>query len=180
MIPAFFGLIIFNRPIIEILFTAQYMESAFYLKLYAFTYLTYIIPHDSIPRATGNTKWILKLYLIMTPISIGVVYYCAGRYGAPGALISSIFFMYVPKIPGLIYSAKLTQSKIGELIAWRAHIFFTFINLILMVICYGLKPLFESEKMWFIVLGPLYALIYLGLVNLIKHFKKKREMIHGN
>lgn len=179
MIPALFGLVIFNRPIIEILFTAEYMESAFYLQIYAFTYLTYIIPHDSIPRATGNTKWILKMYLIMTPLSIAVVYYCAGRFGAPGALISSIFFMYVPKIPGLIYSARLTQTTVGKLIAWRAHLFFTLINVILMAICFGLKPFFTTEKMWFIVLGPLYAFTYLGLVNLIKHFKKKRELLHG-
>lgn len=183
MIPALFGLIIFNRPIIEILFTSQYMESAFYLKLYAFTYLTYIIPHDSIPRATGNTSWILKMYLIMTPLSIAVVYYCAGKYGAPGALISSVSFMFVPKIPGLIYSARLTKTTVMKIIAWRAHLFYTFINLILMVICFALKPFFATEKMWFIVLGPLYAIVYLGVVNLIKHLKNKREnnqaLVHG-
>jgi O-antigen/teichoic acid export membrane protein len=178
MIPALFGLLIFNRPIIEILFTSQYMESAFYLRLYAFTYLTYIIPHDSIPRATGNTSWILKMYLIMTPMSIAVVYYCAGKFGAPGALISSVLFMFFPKIPGLLYSAKLTKSTVMKIIAWRAHLFYTFINLILWGICLALKSFFPSEKMWFIVLGPLYALIYLGVVNLIKQVKRKRELGH--
>ena len=179
MSPALFGLMIFNRPIIEILFTDKYMDSAHYLRLYAFTYLTYIIPHDSIPRATGNTAWILKMYCILTPISILVVSYCASHYGAPGALISSVIFMFFPKIPGLIFSAQITKSTVHQLIAWRAHLFYTSVNVVLLTFCYLLKPLFESEKMWFLILGPIYAVIYLGVVNLIKHLKNKREFNHG-
>ncbi|MBP9680339.1 MAG: oligosaccharide flippase family protein [Bacteriovorax sp.] len=179
MIPALFGLMIFNRPIIEILFTSRYIESSFYLRLYALTYLTYIIPHDSIPRATGNTQWILKMYLILTPLSIGIVYFCAGQFGAPGALISSVTFMFFPKIPGLIFSAKLTKTSVTNLIAWRAHLFYTFINLILLALVYLLKPIFSTEKMWFIILGPLYAFFYLGAVNLIKFFKNKKENSHA-
>jgi|GEM_PF-2252067 len=170
MIPAVFGLIIFNRPIIEILFTKDYMQSAIYLKIYAFTYLTYIIPHDSIPRATGNTKWIFKLYLILTPISIITVYLIAGKFGAVGALSASIFFMYVPKIPGLIYSGKITQSSVFKLIAFKDFLQFIFINIILTFLVFILKPFFESEISWFVVLSPLYALIYLSLT----HFLKKR------
>lgn len=180
MIPALFGLMIFNRPIIEILFTSRYIESAFYLRLYALTYLTYIIPHDSIPRATGNTKWILKMYLLLTPISIGVVYYCAGKYGAPGALISSVTFMFFPKIPGLIYSAKLTKTNVANLIAWRSHCFYTLINIVLLIIAYCLRPIFSTEKMWFIVLSPLYALFYLAVVHIIKSIKNKKESAYGN
>ncbi len=176
MIPAVFGLIIFNRPIIELLFTAQYLESAIYLKIFALTYLAYIIPHDAIPRATGHTKWILKLYCILTPLSILVVYVCAGQWGAKGALISSMVFFYLPKIPGLIYSSQITGYPIYKLIAWRGLIFYTGINLALMALCYMLRPSFETEKMWFFVLSPLYALIYLGAVNIIKHYKGMHEL----
>lgn len=171
MIPAVFGLIIFNRPIIEILFTANYLESATFLKIYAFTYLTYIIPHDSIPRATGNTKWIFKLYVLLTPLSIITVYFCAGLFGAKGALASSIAFMYVPKIPGLIYSSKITKTSIWDLVAFKAFGFYFFINFVLMTVMYLLKNQFATEKMWFIVCSPIYALVYLGITNI---FKKMR------
>jgi O-antigen/teichoic acid export membrane protein len=172
MIPAVFGLIIFNRPIIELLFTEAYLESATFLKIYAFTYLTYIIPHDSIPRSTGNTKWIFKLYILLTPLSITTVYFCATYFGAKGALIASIVFMYFPKIPGLLYSAKITKSHIYKLVAFKAFLFYTQINIFLFIGVELLKPLFSTEKNWFFCLAPLYAIIYLGLVNYIKKIKK--------
>jgi O-antigen/teichoic acid export membrane protein len=176
MIPAVFGLIIFNRPIIEILFTSQYMDSAVYLKVYALTYLAYIIPHDAIPRATGQTRWVLKMYLLLTPLSILVVYICAGQWGAMGALISSMIFFFIPKIPGLIYSSRITQFSIPKLIAWKSLVLFVVLNLVLTVLCYVFRPMFATEKMWFLVLSPFYAALYLAAVNIIKHFKAKHEL----
>ncbi|MBC7713432.1 MAG: oligosaccharide flippase family protein [Rhizobacter sp.] len=176
MIPAVFGLIIFNRPIIEILFTSQYMDSAVYLKVFAITYLAYIIPHDAIPRATGQTGWVLKMYCILTPLSLLVVYVCAGQWGAMGALISSMVFFYLPKIPGLIYSSRITGYGAKDLIAWRGLGLFTAINAVLTVGTYAGRHFFTTEKMWFLVLAPIYAALYLGLVNIIKHFKVKHEI----
>lgn len=176
MIPAVFGLIIFNRPIIELLFTSTYLESALFLKIYAFTYLTYIIPHDSIPRATGNTKWIFKMYILLTPISIMTVYFCAGKFGAVGALASSISFMYVPKIPGLIYSAKLTKSSIAKILAFNSFLYFGFINILLTIACFATQSFFPNEKWWFLICSPLYALIYLGITHFYRPYKKKEEI----
>ncbi|MBC7428217.1 MAG: oligosaccharide flippase family protein [Bacteriovorax sp.] len=176
MIPAVFGLIIFNRPIIEILFTSQYMDSAAYLKVFAITYLAYIIPHDAIPRATGQTGWVLKMYCILTPLSLLVVYVCTRQWGAMGALISSMVFFYLPKIPGLIYSSRITGFGLKDLIAWRGLMLFTGINVMLTILSYVSRHFFESEKMWFLVIGPAYAAVYLGLVNIIKHFKAKHEI----
>jgi len=176
IIPSVFGLIIFNRPIIEILFTSQYMDSANYLKVFALTYLAYIIPHDAIPRATGQTGWVLKMYCILTPLSLLVVYLCAGKWGAMGALISSMVFFYLPKIPGLIYSSRIMGFGIRDLIAWRGIGLFTGINIILALLANWGQHLFSTEKMWFLVLGPIYAVVYLGVVNIIKHFKAKYEI----
>lgn len=176
MIPAVFGLIIFNRPIIEILFTSQYMDSAVYLKVFALTYLAYIIPHDAIPRATGQTGWVLKMYCILTPLSLLVVYVCAGQWGAMGALISSMVFFYLPKIPGLIYSSRITGYGLRDLIAWRGIGLFVGINIVLAILANWSQHFFETERMWFLVIGPIYAVVYLGLVNIIKHFKAKYEI----
>lgn len=176
IIPAVFGLIIFSKPIIEILFTSQYNESATYLSIFALTYLTYIIPHDSIPRASGHTGWILKLYLFLSPLSLVFIYLAAGKYGAMGALIASVIFKFAPKIPGLIYSSQITKVKVRDLIAWKPLAFFTIVNSFLALICYRLKPYFIDEKAWFISLSPLYAIIYLSLVNGINHLKRPSEL----
>lgn len=176
MIPAVFGLIIFNRPIIEVLFTSTYLESALFLKIYAFTYLTYIIPHDSIPRATGNTKWIFKMYILLTPVSIMTVYFCAGKFGAVGALASSISFMYVPKIPGLIYSAKLTKSTVMKILALKSFAYFGLINVFLTIGCFATKSFFPNDKWWFFICSPLYAIIYLSTTHFYRPYRNKDEV----
>lgn len=171
MIPAVFGLIIFSKPIVEILFTSAYSESAKYLQVYALTYLTYIIPHDAFARSTGHTSWVFKLYLIITPLSIAAVSFFASLYGATGALYAAVFFMFIPKIPGLLFSAKLCGKTMTELIEWRSLTLFTALNLFLAMLSYGAKPLFIDEKMWFYVVGPLYAIIYLLSIKLTQNFK---------
>ncbi len=171
MIPAVFGLIIFSRPIIEILFTSQYSQSAQYLQLYALTYLSYIIPHDAVARSTGHSKWVLKIYLALTPLSIIVVAISARFFGPVGALISSMTFMFLPKIPGLLFSSQVMKQKISQIIEWRGLSVYVIVNLFLTILCFGTRPFFASEKMWFIVIGPLYALLYLGIVNALKTVK---------
>ena len=171
MIPAVFGLIIFSRPIIEILFTKTYIESARYLQFYALTYLAFIIPHDAVARATGDSKWVLKIYLLITPLSIAIVYFFTGVFGPLGALISSMAFMFAPKIPGLFFSARVMKHSVLSIINFRDLSFFTAVNCILALTCYGLKPIFKTEQMWFLVLAPLYALVYIRFIQLIKVFK---------
>ena len=172
IIPAVFGLMIFSRPIIEILFTSRYIESASFLKIFALSYLAYIIPHDSIPRASGHTNWILKIYMILTPLSLFLIYYSAKHYGAEGALIASTFLKFVPKIPGLSYSAKIAKVRMGQLMAWKPLGFFIVTNCFLTLICYKLKPFFSNEKLWFIILSPFYAAIYLCLANTSRRLQK--------
>lgn len=173
IIPAVFGLIIFSKPIIEILFTERYLKSAEYLHFFALTYLAYIIPHDAVARATGQTKWILKMYLTLTPLSILFVYINAGHWGAKGALLTMIFFFYMPKVPGLLISAKTMGYKVKDIIAWRPLSFYVALNIVLAIICFSLKSKFSSQKSWFLVLSPLYAIIYLSLANIIKNIKDK-------
>lgn len=173
IVPAVFGLIIFSKPIIEILFTDRYLKSAEYLHFFALTYLAYIIPHDAIARSTGQTKWILKMYLTLTPLSIFFVYINSGHWGAKGALLTMIFFFYMPKIPGLLISAKTMQCRIRDIIAWKPLSFYVALNIILAIICFALKSKFPNQKVWFLVLSPLYAIIYLSLANIIKNIKDR-------
>lgn len=168
MIPAVFGLVLFSTPIIKILFTEKYIESAVYLKVFAFSYLAYIIPHDTIARASGNTKWVLKVYLAITPLSLVSVIFVARSYGAFYALILSVLLRFVPKIWGVIYSSRKTKSKISDLLPLRSYLQNVLINFVLVIIISFLKIYISSDKMWFLVGGPLYASGFFGFQYLTK------------
>jgi hypothetical protein len=115
------------------------------------------------------------MYIFLTPLSITTVYFCAGKFGAIGALASSIAFMYFPKIPGLIYSAKLTNSSVAKILAFKSFAYFSLINFILMALCFVAKGYFPSEKIWFLVCSPIYALIYLGITHFYRPFHKNNN-----
>lgn len=104
------------------------------------------------------------------------VYYCAGKFGAIGALASSITFMYVPKIPGLIYSAKLTKSSVLKILAFKSFAYFGLINILLAVTCFATKSFFPNEKWWFFICSPLYALLYLATTHFYRPYKHKDEI----
>lgn len=172
IVPSIFGLIIFATPIVKILYTEQYIESAVYLQLFAISYLLLMLPHDSVARATGNTGWILKVYLLVTPISLIGAGLAAKYIGVHGVLIVTIMIKFIPKFLGLNLSKELMQWKWKEMFPLKHLGLYISICSVLTVACYSLKQLFYSDIEWFLVCGTGFALLYLGTVFLI--FKKGR------
>lgn len=168
MIPAVFGLFIFAAPIMEFLFTKQYLSSSIYLKVFAIGYLAHIFPHDSVPRASGKTGWLLKIYLIFTPITMVVVYLAAINFGALGALCATIIFKFLPKIPSLIYSARIMNWKFSEMFAYKSLARFTSVCSVLTIGCYSSKTYFINDLNWFFVCAPIFAATYLGTFYYLK------------
>lgn len=166
VIPSIFGFIIFARPIVRILYTDQYLESATYLQIFAFSYLLLMIPHDSVARATGYTKWILKVYLLVTPISLLAASMAAKYIGVSGVLIATILVKFIPKYMGLRLSKKIMNWSWNEMFPFKQLGFYITICSILGVGCLLLKSSFESGIQWFLVCGSAFAVIYLGTVYL--------------
>jgi O-antigen/teichoic acid export membrane protein len=166
VIPSIFGFVIFARPIVRILYTDQYLESAVYLQLFAFSYLLLMIPHDSVARATGHTKWILKVYLLVTPISLFAAAMAAKYIGVSGVLLATIVVKFIPKYMGLRLSKKIMNWSWSEMFPLKQLGLYTAICSILGVGCLLLKSSFESGIQWFLICGSAFAVIYLSTVYL--------------
>jgi len=164
IIPAIFGLFVYADSIVKLLYTEQYASSAVFLKIFAFSYLLNILPHDAIPRATGHSSWILKIYLITTPISLAVVFYCAKYIGAHGALTAAICLKFLPKIVGIIYSARIMNWKVYDMFPYKRLFLYTSISLILSILSYIAKPYFSDSLHWLYVCAPIFAIIYLAIL----------------
>jgi O-antigen/teichoic acid export membrane protein len=172
IIPAVFGLILFAKPITELLYTSAYFESSKYLKIYALSYLLFLIPHDSAIRASGHTKTILMINLITTPFSLFFVYFIAKNYTAYHALIASISIKFLPKIIGFYMTQNLLKTPCFLLIPWRKILEFSMFSMILTIISIMAKSLFNSQLNWFLVCSPIFAAIYLGFYMFFKKGKK--------
>lgn len=173
IIPAVAGLIFFAQPIINLLYTEKYQDSVIFLQIFAISYITYMIPHDAVARATGKTKWILKVYLYVTPISLISVYFCAKNYGAQSALIMAIIIKFIPKILGLIFSKNIMGWNYSQMFPYRKIASYTGISVFLGLASLAAKSLFDSSLVWFIVCGGLFGIIYLALVYGQTFWKRK-------
>ena len=167
VIPSIFGFVIFARPIVRILYTDQYLESAIYLQLFAFSYLLLMIPHDSVARATGHTKWILKVYLLVTPISLLAASMAAKYIGVSGVLVATILVKFIPKYMGLRLSKKIMNWSWNEMFPLKQLGLYISICSVLGLACLLLKSSFESGIQWFLVCGSTFAIFYLGTVFLL-------------
>ena len=165
IIPSIFGLITFATPIVRMLYTEQYLESVPYLQIFAFSYLLLMFPHDTVARATGNTSWILKMYLVITPISLAGAYYAANHYGAQAVLIISILIKFIPKVLGIKLSKQLMNWQWNQMFPVKHLILFSGICLSLSVGCLLLKGFFVNDIIWFFVCGGAFGVSYLGLAN---------------
>lgn len=162
IIPAIFGLIFFAEPIVTLLYTDKYQSSAIFLKIFAFGYLQYIIPHDAVPRASGNSGWILKIYLVTTPISLISVFLAAKYSGAEAALSAAIILKFLPKFFGILYSKTLMNWSWREVFPFSRVFLYIFVSLVLTLLCLSVKGLFQTELIWFFTCAPIFALIYLS------------------
>jgi O-antigen/teichoic acid export membrane protein len=161
VIPAVTGLIVFATPIINLLYTNRYEQSAVFLQIFALGYLLLLIPHDSILRAAAKTDTVLKIYSYITPISFLIIFLSVKMLDLKWALIIGIIIKLIPKIYCLNISAGIIHKKVTELIPMKRLLHYAEMCIFLSVICYAAKRFFSNELQWFLVCAPLFAVCYL-------------------
>ncbi len=142
-VPAVFGLFFFAKPIVNLLYTKEYNSSIIFLQIFAFSYLLLLLPHDSILRASGKTISILKIYLVLTPISFLAIYLSVKHIGIEAALITSLIIKLLPKLYCFGASAQIIESKVTDLIPFRKIAEFTLASALLTGACYLVRGLFD-------------------------------------
>lgn len=162
IIPSIVGLVTFATPIVRMFYTDQYLESVPYLQIFAFSYLLLMFPHDSVARATGHTKWNLKMYLITTPISLAGAYFAVNHYGAKAVLIVSIIIKFIPKFLGLRFSKEVMNWKWKDMFPKKHLFLFTSICFSLSMGSLLLKRFFTNDILWFLICGSAFGVIYLA------------------
>lgn len=170
IIPASIGLFIFASPIVELLYTNKFSESTRYLELFAFSYLILMIPYDAIPRATGHTKWIFKMSLFISPLSLLAILVAAYYASAYEVLMVSILFKLIYRVVALNYTSNLMDWKILSTIPFKKLFIFTLVSVVLSILSLLIKNQFKSQVTWFLSAGTAFFVLY--FVALIIPYKK--------
>ena len=174
MIPSFVGLQIFAEPIIKLLFTDRYLESVPVLRMFACTYLLMIIPYDGGPRASGNGGWALKVFLLKTLVSFGVVAALTpiyGKFGAMGGVLASGLFL---RVAGIRFNINRLGWALSEFLPLAQLARITVISMLLALPCVLTQSLFANSLIWFGVTGFGFSLAY-GWWILLPSYRAKKS-----
>lgn len=173
LLPATVGLVIFSRPIVQILFTDRYLPAASFLRIYALTYLFLAFPFGSVARARGDGGWILRSSLFFAAISAVATWFAAGRWNAMGALVTLLVSQFLLRIYGFTYAARCLASSISRFLPVKDLLVQSGLALAGVLVSLLLQPLFSDARVWFLVAGPLFTLLYFGgtyAFDLRRHF----------
>jgi O-antigen/teichoic acid export membrane protein len=176
LIPAFFGLVVFAKPILELLFTNHYSPASIYLRIYAFTYLILAIPFDALARASGNGKWILKNCVFFGIFSLTAVFFAARHFGALGALLGSILCQSLMRTYALSYTRTKLKAKWLEILPVRSLSIFVLVSFALSILSYMIRSFYISDRIWFFSTAPCFGVVYFLFIygpKLMERFRNR-------
>lgn len=168
VVPAFFGLCFFSDAILAFLYTHAYSGAGIYLKVFAFSYLLLLIPHDAVLRATGKTDVIMKFNFLTLILACVILLFSAHHFSTLVTLMLSVVVKFIPKLYGLTASRKIINSSLIDLIPWRQLGEYAVVSALLTGICFSAKGYFPDEKLWLLSSIVLFAVTYLGLFGLVR------------
>jgi len=172
MIPACVGLLVFAEPIVSILFTSRYLDSAPVLRLYSLTYLLSGIPYDGGPKASGHGGWALKTFVYKTLIAVALVAVLTplwGTYGAmTGVLVSGVYL----RGAGIFFNIRTLGWGFSEFIPLRSLAQMLALSLALGGVSLLMRDFFFNDRLWLVVMGSAFGLIYGSLYLLPRRAEK--------
>lgn len=161
LIPATTGLVIFAQPIIELLFTPTYSAASDYLRVFAVSYLFLIIPYDSVPRARGQATWILKTFMAFSAISVALAVLLIPPFGPWGAMASFLCAGGGMRVFAVWYIKRDTKSQITRFLPVSSIALFSLLSGILALLSVLAASLFSTQRLWFLICGPMFGVIYI-------------------
>ena len=163
LIPAVTGLIVFADPIVELLFTSRYAESAPYLRWFALTYLILAVPSNPVPRARGEGGWILRTSILFAPVPLVLCFALGKPFGAFGVLWGIILSRTLLKAYALGYIRRSTGWKWREFLPIGHTALFALASVGLGFACTWLRDPLGGGLRWFLGAGGLFTLCYFPL-----------------
>lgn len=160
LLPAAVGLSLFAEPIVELLFTERYIESARFLHVYPITYLLFIIPYDAIFRARGDAGTILSRLAIFSAISLGLVLFFAKNFGAMGALVGALTGLALFRASSVVVVHQREGWRYLDMLPWRDLTKYLAWVAFAALAAWLSRSLFDTRLAWLVGGGIILCVIY--------------------
>ena len=173
--PIFMMLLVFSKPILEIIFGKEYVVGSGALLILIFAYLLHSITHvnSSILIMLKKTKIILFVGIIITILNILLNLLLIPRYGIIGGAIAMSFSLILNYIIYSILVYKITKIFTN----WIIYLKFIVSGILSLLVVYLIKIRIEISFISLIILILIFALIYFILSIIFKSFDEQDKDI---
>ena len=152
--PVFSFLFAVAPSVITLLYTKEYVESAYILRCYLFFLILNIAVYGIIPRASGKTGCILHATLISLACNVALSLVLVKLLGAIGAAIATIGSMLIASYYYLIQSCKILRVSFKKIFPWRFLVKLFLITSLASIPVYVVEYFYQPEGIYlFWVLG---------------------------
>ncbi len=176
LIPASIGLSVFSEAIIELLFTARYLESAKYLRVFAFSYMFWCIPYDAVFRARGDAGKILGRLVFYSSVSLTAVLVGAHFLGSIGALFGALVGLAVMRFSAIVAIHSSERWRYRDMLPWADLARYFTWAAAASVFALLTQSIFQRRVHWLLCSGLGFTFIY--MVGTVATFLRRRGEFH--
>ena len=177
--PVILAVSLFAEEVIGLLYPSEYLESAYYFRIYSLTFLTAMLGTGTILRAVGKTQLSLAAYAISAVIGLPATFFLVRLFGIHGAIWGAVINLCLPRFIQMFFEAKQTESTISEYLDWKKIGYVLGIGMLLLAPLIVVKLLFHPSMWVCIILSGVYVLLTYLLYVRKDIFLVSRDYIMG-
>lgn len=170
---------LFAEEVIGFLYPDEYIEAAFYFRIYSLTFLTAMLGAGTILRAIGKTQYSLISYAVAALVGLPSTYFLVKAYGIHGAIWGAVINMVLPRFIQMFFEARQTESTISNYLDWKNVAFVLSWGLILLIPLLLIKLLLHPSIWICIFLSAGYVLVAYAVYVKKDLFLFSRETVNS-
>ncbi len=160
VIPLVVILWLLARPLIEGVFTAEYLEATPIFRIYVLMILLTMFNDHCVLRARAQTRFIFFANVVALAACVVLVPILTRQLGVKGAALGLIGGVFTMKLLGLVRAAQMLEVPLRDMIPWQAIARISAGTALAAAVVYPSAALFDAPLLRFFVCGAAFWLAY--------------------
>jgi O-antigen/teichoic acid export membrane protein len=149
---------VFAEEIVTTIYTAAFVDAVPVMRVYIVGLAALVVELATVTLLLRQGGFMMRLNLLVLPLSVALSWYAAHRFGFAGAAVGSVSVVYIDRIVTLRRIAKCTGIAFQRLQDWRT------LGLLLLFAALAAMLAWGMVGHYFAASGPFVRLIVGGLV----------------
>lgn len=158
--PLLLGICLYANQLVEFIFTAKYLDSVGYFRVYLVTFCFAVLGAGVIIKASGHTMYTMWSYAISAAFSLPATYFLVKYYGPWGGIAGVVFAQFLPKSFQIFFEIRILETSLRKYLPWKRFAKISLFSL-LFLLPFALQNHLFPLNIWF---SCGMGMMYLSLV----------------